>query len=239
MSVRHVAPALALGLVGATSAAFAQEFSGAEIDLGYTAYVNDASLEKISLRGAGEYALTDRFSVQGNLLFSRFGGADISGQNVTVHGLYHFDGPHSVGLFFGRDVIDDIRTNLAGIEGRHTVRGWDFEWYVGDLLEGNTDALIFGLDTWYEVYPALYLGAHYDRANFNVADTEFSTFTLSASYQISERSTIYAEYGSNILTVNSVSAGEDIFSFGVRFGFGPNGGTTMGYRSLDAILPGR
>lgn len=233
-----------MGLAGAAGALFlaqaavAQELRGAEIDLGYSAFLDETDVSKWSLKGSGEFMVGSAFSVQGDLIFSQFNETDTDLTNLVVHGIYNFPTPNALGFYVGRDDFEGEDATIYGIEGNHGTRAFQFQWYVGQVDGDGEDALNFGFDSWAEAGPNWLLGFHFDRLSPDNADVDLTTYSISARYDLTESASLYAQLGSADVDVGFASEDETFIGLGVRFNFGPRGGTTMGYRSLDNVLPG-
>lgn len=225
-------------LIAATStgAGLAQDWRGAEIILGYAAFIDETDVDKFTLKGSGETMLGTSFSLQGDVILSRVGEVDESVRNVTLHGIYNFASPNALGVFVGRDELDGESGILYGIEGNHGDRSLQFQWYAGQLDSDDGDATLFGLDLWFEVAPNWLVGTHFDRADSDEVDADLSNVSLSVRYDVTESASLFAQYGSNEAEIDDLSGSEPYLAFGARFNFGQRGGTTMGYRSIDNLF---
>jgi hypothetical protein len=237
MTIRAIAlvAGLATG-VAAPDMGFAQDWRGAELVLGYSAFFDETDVDKLSLKGSGETMLGNSFSLQGDFILSRFGAELGNANNVTLHGIYNFTSPNALGVFVGRDEADGDSGILYGIEGNHGDRALQFQWYVGQVDTDDADATLYGADLWFEVAPNWLAGLHYDRAALDDGDIDLDSLSVSMRFDLTESASLFAQYGETEAGFGSLSGSETYFAFGARFNFGARGGTTMGYRSLDNVL---
>ncbi|WP_415184414.1 porin [Phaeovulum sp.] len=229
----------ALGATLMSAPAFAFEFNGGSLGLGYSAFTDDdivapdTTLSKSMIDGSIEMGFTPMWAAQLDLAFADLDASNIDINNVTLHGIYHMDAATSFGAFIGRDDFDSDNLDLYGLEFRHDMQAISLEGYLGRSKDVGESDVMFGLGGRYAVSDQFGLGLNYDRITSDGSD--ISTIALGADYAVMPNVLLSAKIGSADLPF---TGSETYFGIGVEYTFGPKGGTTFGPRGLTYILPG-
>jgi len=219
----------------------AQPFAldGAEVDLRYSGYIGeDSELTKTALRGSAQVRTSARLSFQADLSLARYGGADFNSNNVTLHALYDATPELTLGAFYGRDEFDNDPTNFLGLEGAWQRGPLTLEAAVARFTDEVADATQVQADALWDLGNAFRLGAHFDWLEVDGEDLDLTTVSLSLGYRVSPGFDLVIEYGNNETATARFSDSDPFVAVGLRYAFGPKGGTTMGYRGLAEVVPG-
>ena len=150
--------------------------------------------------------------------------------DIAFHGFYEGLDLATVGLFYGRDSIDDGDAELVGLEAATTLMGGDIQGalgsYDGDVGSGS----LLSVDARYAFGGFAATGF----AGAMSGDVDGSRIALGAEYQLGAGPTLYGEVGRRSVDDD----GQTYLSLGARLAIGPNAGTTFESRSIFEILPG-
>ena len=227
------------------SPSIAFEFTGGEVSLDYSAYIDDIAgedLNKTSLEGAVEFGFNRNFAMQVDLGFQNFGFIDESGYNPAVHGIYHLTDDTSFGLFLGHDDISSIDADYFGLQAGYESAGFEVEayWSTGDVSEaslGSADVNIFGLAGAVDIAPNFQLTGGINRADFD-GGISASQFEVGVRYAASDNFILRASIGSAKEDAFGTSVSENFFTIGGEITFGAERGATFGQRGLLRLFPG-
>lgn len=242
MKIKTLAASVS-SIVAAMNPAMAQEFTGGEIGVEYSAFTQQVlgeTLDRVTLDASGEIGFSRSFGVQGDLSYHRFGATDEDAFNFTLHTVYHASEQASLGLFLGNESIAGLDSNFYGIEGgiEHGISS--FEVYYAEIEELNfADANIAGIRSEFDIGNDFGVGVDYDTLQAD-GPGSVSRLTVSGSYHAGRGTNLYAEIGSAHL--NNTGIGPDVsetfVGLGMEFTFGANRGSTFGNRSLADLIPG-
>lgn len=228
MISRYAAAALLLSF--SATLASAQAFSGAEISAEVLTFTDDVDLGEKEYRGAVQFGLPAGFGAAADLSYHNSDGLGLGGRNLTFHGFYEGLDLATVGLFYGRDSIDDGDAELVGLEAATTLMGGDIQGalgsYDGDVGSGS----LLSVDARYAFGGFAATGF----AGAMSGDVDGSRIGLGAEYQLGAGPTLYGEVGRRSVDDD----GQTYLSLGARLAVGPNAGTTFESRSIFEILPG-
>lgn len=230
MNIRHVA-AIAAFLTIPAGLASAQGFSGAEISAEILAFTDDLDLGETEYRGAMEFDLFGGVGAAADLSYHGFRGLETDGRNLTLHGFYDGLGIATLGLFYGRDTVEDDGVDLYGFEAASSLYGAEVEGALGRYDGDDATGAILAGDIRYGFGSFAATGF----AGALAGDIEASRLALGGEYQLGGAGpTFYAEVGHRSVE----DEGEAYVSLGARLGIGPKQGTTFDSRSLWEVIPG-
>jgi hypothetical protein len=235
---------LTLAALGLTIA-FAQSTTAAElvggyVDVGYSAFTDNTRVSKRSLTGSGEVAFTRTFGLQADLGVHDLNAISEVGTNVTLHGNFHVGEFTSLGVFAGRDDLNNQGVNFYGVEAGHEAGRVQFEGYASivDAAGNNgSNGTLAGLQIRGNINEAWRLKANIDYidARNGVDATRYSVGT---DYNFGEGGAFYAEVGGFDANAGPVGANETFVGFGLRYNLGAKRGTTFGRRGFLDKMPG-
>ena len=232
---RHAAIAAAL-LMAASTPALAQGITGGQLGIEYAAPVDGSDFGGTTYSGGLEYGINRQFSVAVDASGYLPDNLDTDFSSLTLHGIYHLSDEASVGVFAGRDSVEDASANLYGIEGGMELMGGTVEGYIGQVDGDIDDATLFGLSGVYDLRPNISVIGNLDVANTD--DTTLSQAAVGAQYQLDGGPAFYAKIGN----VTAEFAGDDesqaFIGIGATIAFGAERGTTFDQRSLFEVVPG-
>lgn len=231
----------ALGLsVAVAHAATAAELVGGYVDVGYSAFTDQSSLSKRSLTGSGEVAFTRTFGLQADLGLHDLNTVDEVGTNVTLHGNFHVGDFTSLGVFAGRDNLNNQGVNFYGVEAGHEAGRVEFEGYasVADSGSGGGgNGTLAGLQIRGNVTEAVRLKASVDYVDARNG-IDATRYSIGADVNFGQGGAFYAEAGGYDANAGNTGANEAFVGFGLRYNLGAKRGTTFGRRGFLNTLPG-
>jgi hypothetical protein len=217
-----------LALTGATGA-FAQGFEGAEISAEIRAQTEDFDLGSTVYSGGLQFGITPNIAVSAGFSHYGYRGLDGDGSGYDLHGIYRLGGGTTVGLFLGRDSIENVDHDFAGVEAARTFAGIDFQGYLGAWDSDAGGGTLMGLRGDFDLARAFTLSGSFDSV---AGDTDSNRLAIGAAYQIGQGPEVFAELG----TLSDDSDGGAFVTLGARIALGAQGGTTFGQRGvLDAL----
>ena len=220
------------GLLAATFAtsALAQGFSGAEISAEIGARTDDFDLGSTLYAGGAEFGFTPNIGIAAG--FSNYGlrGLDGSGSGYSLHGLYRMGNGIALGLFLGRDTLQDTDYDFAGVEAATNLSGLSVEGYFGQY-QGGGEGSFLGVEAAYLLQRGIEISGSFDTV---AGDTERTRLALGGAYRFGNGPQVFAELG----TMDDAGDGGTFLTLGAKIGLGPNGGTTFGQRGLLQSLGG-
>ena len=225
--------------IGATApAAGAIEIIGGSLDAQHLQFQQDSQYGRDAVQGSIEVGITPTFSIQADVNHYNYRGYSTTGNNATLHGIYHVAPQTAVGAFYSHDTVQGSHLNFYGVEGVTTVHNVGLQAYVSrsDTESFGEKPLLYGLSARYAVIPKLGLGVSIQRFDLD-SSAHFSRVAATADYSITDSLKLYAAYGRLTLSGSGYSSGEDYISVGARFSFGPDHGVTFEKRGLLDFLP--
>ncbi|WP_114287184.1 porin [Candidatus Halocynthiibacter alkanivorans] len=218
--------------------ASAQQITGGEASITYSAFSDNTDLSATSLDASLEFGISRELGLQLDMGSRSFNTADETAQNYVLHGIYNTSESVSLGVFYGIDRLDGENADIYGLEMGAEMGALDLEayWARGDLDSDTGDG--FGIAGRTKLANGTTLGLRYESVDFGGV-LELSNFAVEADYAISDTVSLNASYG----TAEWVAGGttildEPFFAIGATFTFGAERGTTFGKRSVFSILPG-
>lgn len=231
----------ALGLtVAFAQAGTAAELVGGYIDVGYSAFTSQSNLSKRSLTGSGEVAFTRTFGLQADLGLHDLNAVNELGTNVTLHGNFHVGDFTSLGVFAGRDSLNNQGVNFYGVEAGHEMGRVELEGYasVADAAGNNgSNGTIAGLQVRGNINESWRVKANVDYVDARNG-VDATRYSVGADYNFGQGGTIYAEAGGYDANAGAVGANEAFVGIGLRYNLGTKRGTTFGRRGFLNTLPG-
>lgn len=235
---------MTLATLGLTIA-FAQSTAAAElvggyVDLGYSAFTDNTRVSKRSLSGSGEVAFTRTFGLQADLGLYDLNAISEVGTNVTLHGNFHVGDFTSLGVFAGRDSLNNQGVNFYGVEAGHEAGRVEFEGYasIADAAGNNgSNGTLAGLQVRGNINEAWRLKANVDYIDARNG-VDATRYSVGADYDFGEGGTFYAEAGGFDANAGTAGANEAFVGFGLRYNLGAKRGTTFGRRGFLDKLPG-
>lgn len=228
--ISRYASVLAVILTIPGGLASAQAFSGAEISAELLTFTDDIDLGEKEYRGALEFDLFAGIGAAADLSYHDSDGLGLGGRNVTLHGFYSGFGMATVGLFYGRDSIDEGDADLVGLEAAAGFMGADVQGALGSYDSDAGNGNLLSVDARHAFGGFAATGF----AGAMSGDIEGSRIALGAEYQLGAGPTLYGEVGRR----NLDDDGQTYVSLGARLAVGPRSGTTFESRSIFEILPG-
>lgn len=211
------------------------EVTGAEVGLHYSGLVASGKrdINKSTLGGALEYAVSPQFSVQGDLAQRYYGAGSWKGNTGTAHAIYHADNGMALGAFLGRDWIRGKDSNIYGVEGVQSfgdVRVEGFGGYISGAEENK--GATYGLSAAYALNEAWDVGGKFAMVD---NDADIKRLSATATYAFPAGYSIDAEVG---YSDQANEKKEAFVGLGLRATFGGNNGVTFGGRGLQEIYAG-
>lgn len=214
----------------ATSLA-AQGFSGASVTLDYQTFSDIEELDSTRFSGALEYDLGSGFAVAADIGSVSFADYDESVTNVTLHGIYAVSPDVKVGLFLGRESIEEVDIDIYGIEAAYAVAGFGVQGYVGtgEVVDNPADLGFVGIAADYGFGNGLFLVASYDEVSVDNGGFEvtFGTAEAGAGYALTSGLSGLISVGQISTSGGGGSFEEDFMKVSLSYAFGPQGGTTF------------
>ncbi len=236
--MRTYAVAVLAALISTPVAAV--EFTGGSIDAGYSQFTDGTLGKRFSLAGSAELSITKSFGIQADIATYNFQETNISGQNLTLHGVFHISPDASIGGFYGQDKLSAVKTEYFGIEAGYDFGRVDLEGYIssGSIqnLSGSSSTLA-GAELRGAVTNEVFLTAKFDYLDAPVG-INGSRFSVGADYTFQDKVTVYGELGSGRAQIGNASGTEPFVGIGLRFNLGTDRGTTFGRRGLLDKIPG-
>lgn len=231
--MKHFAVAGALALAVGTPA-FAVEFTGGTVSLGYSQLLDNSSLARTGLSGQAEMAITPEFSVQGDLGVSKFLDLGETEHDATLHGIWH-NGSADLGVFYGVEKLDESR-DFYGFELAQKTNSWSAELYLGRGENADWDGGIAGISGQAWLTPVFGMGLSYDAVNIDGIDAK--KVAVTADYKITPQMSLGAELGTFDSDLDEAEGTEGFVGVNATLHFGANGDTTFGRRGVLNIIPG-
>lgn len=237
MKVRSVffATALAAGICGV--AASAAEFTGGNFELGYSQFSDSNQGASFAVAGSAEFALSRSFSLQLDAANYSFDRINTSGQNVTLHTIYHVNQDMSLGAYLGRDFLSGGDANVYGLEAGYDFGTLGLEGYLSRLDSSASDATLVGATLFSDVTDRLRLNATVDHLN-GPTTSRLTSYSIGATYEVMDGAKFYGEFGNANASAGNLSTNEAFFGAGFRIDFGAKRGATFDRRGLLDKLPG-
>lgn len=224
--------ALALAAALVAGGAGAQEFRGAELSAEVLGFTDDFGSGQTTYRAGAEMGVWGGIGIAADLGWHGFRGLGSDSRNVTIHGLYDFDGLGTAGLFWSRDSLDGGDATTWGAEMAASFGGAAIEGHLGRLDDSVVTGTLAGVDATYALGGLGVTG----RIGLLRGDAGDATqVAAGAEYRLGLGPTLYGELG------RQSEAGEDatFVTLGARVAIGSRGGTTFGPRGLFEVLTGR
>jgi Gram-negative porin len=230
---------LAASALAALSAApaFAQQITGGEASLTYSAFSDDTDFSATALDASVEFGFSRDFGLQLDMGSRSFNTVDETAQNYVLHGIYNTSESVSLGAFYGVDRFNGETIDIYGFEVGAEMGALDLEayWARGDLDGDTGDG--FGVAGRTKLASGTTLGLRYDTVDLG-GGLEISNLAVEADYAVTDTVSLNASYGTAEVEFSGFSADEPFFAIGATFTFGAERGTTFGKRSVFSTLPG-
>lgn len=228
-----VAAAVSTGM--AAGAATAQEFKG-DITLGYSAFWDNTSANRISGEGAFEFGLSDRASVQLDLGLYGFGATNSEGTNFVLHGIYDVNPQGSAGVFLGVDDLNGSSVDFYGVEYGQSFGTGGVEGYIARGEEAGVTGTVIGVEGEFALSDQFGLGVKLDNADFDGA-VDITRLGVKGIYALGQGSSVFAEVGSLRASAFGLTGSEAFVGVGLSINLGGEE-ATFGRRGLLNLLPG-
>lgn len=215
--------------------AAAQEFKG-DITLGYSAFTQDTSVNRLAAEGAFEFGVSDRGSVQLDLGLYGFGASNFDGTNLVLHGIYDVNAQGSAGLFLGLEEVDGDSIDFYGLEYGQSFGTGGVEAYVARGEDAGVTGTLIGVEGEFAVSDSFGLGLKLDNADFDGA-LDVTRLGVKGIYALGQGSSVYAEIGSLRADAFGLSGSEGFVGVGLSIGLGGDE-ATFGRRGLLNLIPG-
>ncbi len=225
----------ALAVALSAGMAAAQEFKG-DITLGYSAFTEDTSVNRLSADGAFEFGVTDQASVQLDLGLYGFGATNFEGTNFVLHGIFDVSPEASAGLFFGMEDLQGVDIDFYGLEYGQSFGTGAVEVYLARGEEAGIDGTVFGIEGKMALSDSFGLGVKFDNADFNGA-VDVTRIGVKGEYALGEGSSVYGEVGSLRASGFGLTGSEPFVGVGLSIDLGSDE-ATFGRRGLINLLPG-
>ncbi|NBE06899.1 hypothetical protein [Paragemmobacter ruber] len=217
------------------SVASAQEFKG-DITLGYSAFWDEMSVNRISGEGAFEFGLSDRASVQLDLGLFGFGASNAEGTNLVLHGIYDVNPQGSAGAFLGVDDVDGSSVNFYGVEYGQSFGTGGVEVYLARGKEAGVTGTVIGVEGKFALSEQFGLGVKLDNADFDGA-VDVTRLGVKGIYALGQGSSVFAEVGSVRADAFGLTGSEAFVGVGLSIEMGGEE-ATFGRRGLLSLIPG-
>lgn len=227
--------AAALGVAFSGNMGAAQEFKG-DITLGYSAFIDETSLNTLSGTGSFEFGIGDRASVQLDLGVYGFGFVGVEGGNAVLHGIYDVNRQASLGLFLGVDSAGGSSDDFYGIEYGQSFGTGSFEVYGARGKEAGVSGTILGAEAMFALNPSWGIGIKADTADYG-AQLDATRLGVKGMHALSDNTSVFAELGTARFNDGTTSLSEPFLGVGMSFDLG-GGKATFGQRSQFALIPG-
>lgn len=228
-------------LVLCTTGVMAQGFSGGSVGLSYSGFTDedDADFNTTKFNAAAEFAITNEISVAGDLTVRQADAVDDSLTGFFVHGIYGVGPDVDLGVFAGRESIQDIDLEVDTYGGEIAYRSGpvETEGYIGVSSILDADVTIFGAAASYGLGNGFSVTGAFDRADVNDEDIAFTTLEIGTEYALGNGAELYANLGNIQFDFGGASNDTNTFRIGANFNFGPDGGTTFDRRSFFDTYP--
>ncbi|WP_341365938.1 hypothetical protein [Yoonia sp. BS5-3] len=218
---------------GATTA-MAQGFTGATIGLEYSSFPDIDEFGGVNYFASAEFGLISQFSAALDLSFYDFEFTESDVSNLTGHAIYAVDSATSVGLFFGQDRIDDVTTELFGIEAAYDFGIGDIQAYFGSQSDSEDDGTFLGASASYNVGSGFSGIVSFDK--FTVEDVSATVFEIGAEYTLQSGPRFSAIYGVFTAEEATIEIEEPYFVLAAVIDLGAKPGTTFDRRGYYEIV---
>ncbi len=215
--------------------ATAQEFKG-DITLGYSAFWDDMSVNRLSGEAAFEFGLSDRASVQLDLGLYGFGATNFDGTNFVLHGIFDVNPQASAGLFLGIDDVNGSSVDFYGLEYGQSFGTGGVEAYLARGEDAGVTGTLIGVEGKFALSDQFGLGVKIDNADFNGV-LDVTRFGVKGIYALGQGSSVFAEVGSLRADGFGLSGSEAFVGLGLSIEMGGEE-STFGRRGLLALIPG-
>ncbi len=228
-----------LAAVLCTAAALPQvgmaEVVNAEVGFDYGAFVgNDLSgVNKSELSGSMEYAFSPQFSVQGDMALRLLDDTDLDSHAFTLHGGYHLNDATAVGLFVGRDWVENGSVDFYGAEAAGQYGLISYDGALTHVDGDGADANALTLSGAYALNDQFDLGGRF--GYMDIEDTDITQLGVTAAYDLSPGLKMTGEVG--VMEFDGKTS-ESYIGVGIKATFGQQGGTTFDRRGFVDFFPG-
>lgn len=215
----------------------AADVTGGTVELGFSAFADDTSVSRGTVRGQLEIGFNRNIGLQ---LDAGYYGYDTigDGTNVTLHGLFHGSDKASFGLFLGRDELSGADAMIYGIEGGFELGGAvTAEAHLAGVDDSGASAIMLGVTLANDFGKGLSARVGVEHLSYD-SNVDVTNLSLGADYIIGDQAGFYAEVGSLNASAFGLSGSEAYVGLGFKVNFGARRGATFGHRSIFDILPG-
>ena len=224
----------AMMVAASTTAAAAQGFNGAEVDINTSSYSGEGDGGVTTLQGSVEFGVTDRlaFALDAGSAVSRPGDGEAG--TATLHVVYDLSPMASLGAFSAADESDEVTFSTYGAEIGMGFGASSFEGFVGvGNIEDAVDITVLGVDGTFGIGSRYALTSSFAYLD-SEADVQLSRLGLGAEARLGQASTLYLEVGQDDIEGETA----EYVGLGARFAFGRNRGTTFDPRGVVELFSG-
>ena len=217
--------------------ASAQQITGGEASITYSAFSDNTDLSATSLDASIEVGFRREIGLQLDMGSRSFNTSDETAQNYVLHGIYNTSESVSLGAFYGVDRFNGETIDIYGFEVGAEMGALDLEayWARGDIDGDTGDG--FGVAGRTELAGGTSLGLRYETVDLGGV-LELSNLAVEADYAVSDTVSLNTSFGTAEFDYSGTTIDEPFFAIGATFTFGAERGTTFGKRSVFSTLPG-
>lgn len=222
-----------------TTGVMAQGFTGGSVGLSFSGFTDedDGDFDTIKFDAAAQFAITNEISVAGDLTVRQVDALDESATGIVLHGIYSVSPDVDLGLFAGRESVQDLDVDTYGGEIAYRSGPIATEGFIGFSTIEDTDVTLIGAAANYGLGNGFSVTGAFDRADISDEDVAFTTLEIGAEYALGNGAELYANLGNIQLDFGGGSNDANFFRVGANFHFGPDGGTTFDRRSFFDTYP--
>lgn len=221
------------------TSAVAQGFTGGSAGLSYSNFTDedDGDAGTTKFNAAAQFGITNEISVAADLTVRNIETVDESLTGFFVHGIYGINPDVSVGLFAGRETIENLDIDTYGGEIAYSAGQIETQGFIGASDFEGSDVTLFGVAGSYGLGNGFAVTGSFERLSANDEDLAFSTFEIGAEYALGNGAELFANVGNVQFDFMGFDEDANFFRLGASFNFGPDGGTTFDRRSLFDMYP--
>lgn len=222
----------------AASGATAQQLTGGSVGISYEDFPDVDDVAMTTFAGSGEVALGNNIAVAGDVVLRSFEDFDENLTAITLHGIYRINPDVSVGVFVGRETIDNFEADNYGGEIAFNSGPMEAQAYIGATEIEDTDVTLLGVSAGYGLGNGFSAIGAYDRLNIDaMGDITTSTIEIGGEYAFGNGAEVFANFGQLSFDIGSSNESENYFNIGANFHFGAQGDTTFDSRGFFENFP--